>query len=144
MSIKINSNRSASIHKFAYDHTYNGFLGGDPIKINNHIIEEVVPEWAAMKIFNRKNANELPIYVKQPQKTTTSDPRNWRFPKFVCFVLLQSSKVEGRPESEDDDVLGSRVAYCWFTDNINLPIDDLVAAGVEPFDWDKVAENWGY
>jgi hypothetical protein len=144
MPLTIKPGLEVGLNKFAYEYAYEGILEGDPDYINRMILEKGVPKLAAHKLFSCNSPEGLPIYVQKPAKRKSDDKSDWRFPRYICFALLHGPKVEGRPDPDDEWSEGSRVAYCWFTDDVSRPIQEIVAAGLAPFDWNAVAENWGF
>ena len=139
LTFKLNPDLRVSLQTFAFQHTYAGILEGNMKAINRSILQERVPERAIVLLFDLAPNKPWPIYVRQPK----ADRKTGRFPKYVCFALLDGPLVKGRPDSDDEWTSGSRVGYCWFTDEVDLRVSGLLAAGLEPFDWDKIAENWG-
>ncbi len=131
-----------SLHSFGVKSTYEGILEGDPEYINQMILAECVPQAAARILFGRKDCEGLPIHIRKP--ADKKDRFSWRFPKFVCFALLRGPAVPVPSDPDEEWTIGAQAAYCWFTDNVDMPLSELVSTGLEPFDWDKIAENWGY
>jgi hypothetical protein len=143
MTFQINPDIEVVLSKFAYEDTYEGILEGNPDAINAYILRKRVPTLAANKLFGCSTADGIPLYIRQPGKRTSPHARDWQFPRYVCFALLECQKLQESPGPDEEFILGSRVAYCWFTDDVSKPISEIMAAGIEPFDWNAVAENWG-
>ena len=143
MTFKISPDLEVVVSKFGFQRTYEGILEGNPKSINTFILKKRIPTLAAHKLFGYNKPDGIPLYIRQPDERKPEHPEDWQFPRYVCFALLEGPKVEGPPNPDDDWTLGSRVAYCWFTDDVSKPISEIVAAGLEPFDWNAVAQNWG-
>ena len=138
LTFQLNPTLNVSVHSFAFECSYAGILAGDMQAINQHILE-AVEQRAAVLLFQVAPSQPQPIFIRQP----AVDSRTGWLPEFVCFALLHGPTVKGRPDSDEWYVMGSRVGYVWFTNDVNLRLSDLIATGLESFDWGKIAENLG-
>jgi hypothetical protein len=124
--------RDCTVRSFLIRGSYDGYLEGDISSINGHIFEELA-ENAALTICGVASHDD-PIHVILP----VTKGEEW-LPAYVCFALLSSSPVEGRLDSAESQ--RSECLCCWFVDDRNKTISELVQQGVQPFDWEKVAVN---
>jgi hypothetical protein len=87
------------------------------------------------------------IPVSIPLTGASSPPRldfgnlnDW-LPGFICIVLLTSSPV--MDDTYDDEVLYSRLVYCWFAEAIDLPVDQLLKNAIQPFEMGSICGELG-
>ena len=119
---------------------YDGVLEGNPDSINRKVLESTIPDKASTLLPGFSSGDKLPLYIRQPK----ASGNHCQFPRHTCLALLKGPVVTSLPDGDDPWVTGSRVIYCWFTDNLDEPLTKLISDGLAPFDWNKVAENYGY
>ena len=119
------------IVSFFIRRSYEGYLEGKISSINRRILQKAPKEAAIM--FWGESSKDVHVHVVPPCYTKE------KLPEYLCFALLCSSPVKGRHDSGNSE--WSECVCCWFTSDGNLPITELVAQGVNPFDWAKLAIN---
>lgn len=132
VNLRLKKKVACRIASFFFRSSYAGYLEGNISSINLRILRKLPKEAAIM--FWGKSAETVNVHIVPPCYSP-----NGRLPNYVCFALLCSSPVKGRPDSADSE--WSECVCCWFSSDAHLPITDLVEQGVKPFDWAKVAVN---
>jgi len=142
--------RNLGIEEFHIETTYGSFLEGTTQGINLLLMRGLVGRveskyFAFEKQMNLAEAERrgkkppkkirFPLHLPKPTAEEMLHP----FPAFFCMAAVTGHPVENAKTSPD--AISSRVYCCWFTDDINLPVTELVRKGIRPFDWDAVAEN---
>jgi hypothetical protein len=135
-TINIPGWKELEIEQFHASPTYMGVLEGNTQIINRAIIGEL-SERAAAVFCGRRKAGLIPVHFQQPNEPEMQNP----FPAFLCMALAMAAPVQN--DDMDDDTLYSRVACCWFTNDLNRNIESLILEGIRPFSWDDYAQNWG-
>jgi hypothetical protein len=46
-------------------------------------------------------------------------------------------------DTYDDEVLYSRLVYCWFAEAIDLPVDQLLKNAIQPFEMGSICGELG-
>jgi hypothetical protein len=131
-SVQIPDWKKLWIQQFYFKPTYLGVLEGTIRYINQETIS-CLPE-KANAIFR---VSRTAVYFQMPTAEHLERP----LPDFLCMALVTSKPVED--ETYDEYTLYSRVVCCWFTNDLNRTVGDLIRDGIHPFPWEKYAENWG-
>ena len=108
----------------------------DRVVCNYFSYEKILAHVTAKFEGKKPPANmRFPIHLPKPTPEEMLHP----FPAFFCMAAVAGLPVGNLDSSSD--VICSRVYCGWFTDDINLPVNKIVRAGIRPFDWDAIAEN---
>jgi len=142
--------KKLDVESFHIETTYSTFIEGTLAGINrmligglagrverNYFSYEKLAEYMIAEHHGKKPPKKIrfPLHLPKPTAEEMLHP----FPEFFCMAAVTGHPVENAKTSPD--AIYSRVYCCWFTDDINLPVTELVRKGIRPFDWDAIAEN---